>query len=180
MIFTETDLKGSYIIEPEKVEDDRGFFTRSWDKRLFEQNGLNTNLVQCNISFNKVKGIIRGLHYQTVPYEEVKLIRCTSGRIFDVIVDLRINSTTFKKWIGLDLNSKNHKMVYVPEGFAHGFQTMEDETEVFYQMSQFYNLDFAKGIRWNDKEINIKWPLKEIIISDRDKSFPDFQVGSKK
>jgi len=174
LIFTETELTGSYIIEIEKLEDERGFFARTWDQNLFKKNGLIPDLVQCNISFNKTKGAIRGMHYQIHPYEEAKLIRCTKGKIFDVIIDLRKDSKTFKKWVGLDLSEQNYKMLYVPERFAHGFQTLEDNTEVFYQMSQFYNPDSAQGVRWDDKAFNIKWPLKPTLISEKDQSYEDF------
>jgi len=117
---------------------------------------------------------MRGMHYQEPPYEEVKLVRCTKGKIFDVIIDLRKNSTTFKKWISVELSAENHKIIYVPEGFAHGFQTLEDNTEVFYQMSQFYNPDSARGVKWDDKAFNIKWPLKPTLLSEKDQSYEDF------
>ena len=128
MIFIETNLKGSFIIEPEKIEDERGFFARTWDKEIFEKRGLNPKLVQCNISFNKKKGTLRGMHYQIAPYEEAKLVRCTKGSVFEVMIDLRPKSETFKKWESVELNSENYKMLYVPEGFALGFQTLEDNT----------------------------------------------------
>jgi len=174
MIFEKTDFEGVYIIEIEKQIDERGFFARSWDKNDFEENGLNSKLTQCNISLNNKKGTLRGMHYQIKPYQETKLIRCTQGRLFDVIIDLRIDSKSFKKWLNIELNEENYKMLYVPEGFAHGFQTLEDNTEIFYQMTQNYMPNFANGIRWNDPMFNINWPIKEPILSEKDQRFTDF------
>lgn len=175
MIFKETKLKGAFIIEIEKREDDRGFFARTWCKREFEEHGLTTHMVQSNISFNKIKGTIRGMHFQAVPYREVKLVRCTRGSMYDVIVDLRPESSTFRQWIGVELTSDNYRMVYVPEGFAHGYQTLEDNTEVAYQVSQFYLPDFERGLRYDDPQIGIDWPVNNKIISDKDKGWPDCQ-----
>jgi len=174
MIFNQTKLKGAFIIEIEKKEDYRGFFARAWDVKIFEENGLNPNLVQCNISLTKKKGSIRGMHYQKIPHEEAKLIRCTKGKIFDVIIDLRPESETYKKWEAFELSSENYKMLYVPEGFAHGFQSLEDNTEIFYQVSQFYSSGAEKGVRWNDPTFNIKWPLEITEISEKDKNIKDF------
>ena len=174
MIFTETKLDGAYIIESEKFIDERGFFARTWDIHEFIKNGINSTFVQCSVSFNNKKGTLRGMHYQIYPYEESKLIRCTKGKIFDVIVDLRKNSKTFKKWIGIELSQDNHKMIYVPEGFAHGFQTLEDNSEVFYQISKEYNSKSARGIRWDSPKISISWPLKVSVISQKDKNLPLF------
>ena len=174
MIFLETALKGAFIIEPEKLEDERGFLARTWCQREFAAHGLNPQLVQCNISFNKRKGILRGMHYQAQPHEEAKLVRCTKGAIYDVIIDLRLDSPTFKYWAAVELTADNHRMLYVPEGFAHGFQTLEDCTEVFYQMSEFYTPAYARGVRWDDLAFSIQWPLTERIISERDQSYPDF------
>lgn len=172
MIFIETKLKDSYIIELEKITDERGFFARSWCQKEFEKYGLNSNLVQCNISYNKTKGTLRGMHYQIEPYPEAKLVRCTQGAIYDVIIDLRSNSPTFKQWIGIELTAKNHKMLYIPKGFAHGFQTLEDDSEVFYQMSEFYHPECARGVKWNDPSFNIQWLLTEnLTISERDLSY---------
>ena len=168
MIFTETKLKGSFIIEIEKTEDERGFFARSWDKTSFERENLNSNLIQCNISFNKKKGTIRGMHYQASPYEETKIVRCTKGKIFDVIIDLREKSNTVNQWQGFELSADNHIMLYIPEGFAHGFQTLEDNTEIFYQMSQAHMPDYSRGVRYNDKRFQILWPLPNPIISRKD------------
>jgi dTDP-4-dehydrorhamnose 3,5-epimerase len=174
VIFNETKLKPACSIELEKQEDERGFFARSWCEQDFQERGLNPRLVQCNVSFNRMKGTLRGMHYQAAPYEEAKLVRCTRGAIYDVIVDLRPSSQTFKQWVGIELTAENHRMLYVPEGFAHGFQTLCDETEVFYQMSEFYHPECARGVRWNDPAFNIIWPVEEKIISARDTSYPDF------
>lgn len=174
MIFRETPLKGAYIIEPERLEDLRGFFARSWCQRVFKKMGLNYKLVQCNISYNKKAGTLRGMHFQTHPYEEAKLVRCTMGAMFDVIIDLRKDSPSYKKYFGVTISSKNRKMLYVPEGFAHGFLTVEDETEVFYQMTEFYVPEYGRGYRWNDPEFGIKWPQNVSVISDRDLNYPDF------
>lgn len=168
MIFTETKLSGAYVIDIEAIEDERGFFARSWCKNEFEKLGLNPKLVQCNISFNKKKGTIRGMHFQGSPYEEAKLVRCTRGSIYDVIIDLRSDSPTYLQWFSIELTSDNRKMLYIPEGFAHGFQTLEDNTEVFYQMSEYYHPENAKGIRWNDPTIDITWPLENPTISLKD------------
>ena len=172
MIFTETKLKGAFIIDLEPIQDERGFFARSWCGREFEAHGLNPNLVQCNISFNKKKGTLRGMHYQASPHGETKLIRCTMGSIYDVIIDIRNESKTFLKWFACDLTAENRKMLYVPVGFAHGFQTLEDNTEVFYQMSEYYYPEYAHGIRWDDPVIGIEWPNEEKIISEKDNGFP--------
>ena len=175
MIFEETKLKGAFIIEPERLEDLRGFFARTWDPREFQAHGLNPRLAQCNISFNKKKGTLRGMHYQDSPFAEAKLVRCTMGALHDVIIDLRLDSATFKQHIGVMLTAENRKMLYVPEGFAHGFQTLEDNTEVFYQVSQFYAPEYARGVRWNDPAFGIEWPpADERTIIERDRNYPDF------
>jgi dTDP-4-dehydrorhamnose 3,5-epimerase len=176
VIFTQTNLAGAFLIEPEKAKDDRGFFARSWCKREFEARGLNPQLVQCNISLSRNKGTLRGIHYQASPYQEAKLVRCTAGSIFDVIIDLRLNSPSFGKYATEVLSAGNHKMLFVPEGFAHGFLTLEDNTEVFYQMSEFYSPEHARGIRWNDPAFGINWPLTPPIISERDRSYSDFEI----
>jgi len=174
MIFTQTKLHGAFIMEPEKLEDDRGFFARSWCESEFKAHGLNPRLAQCSISFSKHKGTLRGMHYQTAPCEEAKLVRCTAGSIYDAIIDLRPESATFKKYFGLVLTPHNHKMLYVPEGFAHGFLTLEDNTEVFYQISEFYSPEHGRGVRWNDPAFSIEWPLLPHRISDRDRNYPAF------
>ncbi|WPC41057.1 dTDP-4-dehydrorhamnose 3,5-epimerase [Clostridium sp. JS66] len=176
MIFAETKLKGAYSIEIETIRDERGFFARSWCKEEFEKYNLDSNLVQCNISFNKKKGTLRGMHYQREPYSEVKVVRCTRGAIYDVIIDLRESSPTFKKWFSIELTEENRKMIYIPKGFAHGFQTLFDNTEVFYQMSEFYNSEFASGVRYNDKIFDINWPIENITISDKDKKYGDLKL----
>jgi len=174
MLFQATSLKGAFVIEPERLEDERGFFSRSYCQREFEQHGLNPRVVQCNISYNNTKGTLRGMHFQVPPYEEAKLVRCTSGAIYDVIVDLRPDSQTYLKHYGVKLDYLNRSMLYIPKGFAHGFITLEDNTEVFYQMSEFYAQDSARGYRWNDPAFDIRWPIEVKAISDRDRSYPDF------
>ena len=177
MIFTETILKNACVLELEKREDHRGFFARTWDKKEFEKHNLNSNLVQCNVSFSKKRGTLRGMHYQKTPFEESKLIRCTKGKIYDVIIDLRSSSSTFKKWFGVELTEENYKMLYVPEGFAHGFQTLEDNSEIIYQVSEFYTPNSELGIHWNDPAFNITWPIKEKIITEKDNSWKLFDLG---
>lgn len=174
MRFMETKLKGAFIIEPEKKEDERGFFARVWCQREFEEHGLNSRLVQCNVSFNKKRGTLRGMHYQVAPFAEAKLVRCTRQVIFDVIIDLRPDSSTFKKHISVVLSADEHKMLYIPEGLAHGFQTLEDNAEVFYQMSEFYSPEQARGVRWNDPAFGIVWPIADPIMLARDRNYPDF------
>lgn len=171
----ETELKGAFVIEPEKLEDERGFFARTWDPREFEARGLDPQLAQCSVSFNKHKSTLRGMHYQAAPHEETKLVRCIRGAIYDVIIDLRPDSPTFKRWVAVELTADNMHMLYVPKGFAHGFQTLQDETEVFYQISEFYAPESARGVRWDDPAFGIRWPpAKERVLSARDRDFPDF------
>ena len=174
MIFTETRLKGAFVVELEKHEDERGFFARSWCQKEAEAHNLNPRLVQCNISFNRTKGTLRGMHYQASPYAEAKLVRCTAGSLYDVIVDLRPGSPTYKQHVGEVLSAANYKMLYVPEGFAHGFQTLEDNTEIFYQMSEFYSPQHARGARYNDPAFGIKWMIENPTMADRDRNYPDF------
>ena len=176
MIFVESKLKGAFIIEPEKSEDERGFFARTFCQREFEDHGLNPKVTQCNISFNRKKGTLRGMHYQATPHEEAKIIRCTNGAIYDVIIDLREESSTFTRWMAAELTAENHKMVYAPVGFAHGFQTLEDNTEVFYQMSEFYYPEYARGVRWDDPKFDINWPVDNRIISKKDQQYNDFKL----
>lgn len=172
MIFTETIFKGSYILEYEKIIDERGFFARSFCKNEFSEHGLKTDIVQCNISFNSKKGTLRGMHMQLPPKAEAKLVCCTRGRIYDVMIDLRPESETYCKWLAIELTGKNHKASYIPEGFAHGFQTLEENTEVFYHMFEFYDPEYAIGVRWDDQVFGIKWPLPNPIISGKDTSYP--------
>jgi len=172
---TETKLKGAYVIEVDRIEDERGFFARSWCQKEFAEHGLNPNLVQCNISFNLKKGTLRGMHYQDKPHEEAKLVRCVKGGIYDVIIDLRPDSPSFKDWFSVELNCENRKMIYIPEGMAHGCQTLADNTEVFYQMSEFYYSESARGVRWDDRIFGIDWPeISQRVISEKDRSYPDF------
>lgn len=178
MIFTETPLPGAFVIEPERLEDTRGFFARTWCQREWEAHGLDPRLVQCSISFNKKKGTLRGMHYQAEPYGEVKLVRCTSGAIYDVIIDLRPQSPTFTQHYAVVLSADNRKMLYVPHNFAHGFQTLDDNTEVFYQMSELYTPEAARGVRWNDPAFRITWPDAQRIIIERDQQYPDFMPAS--
>ena len=174
VIFIEIQLQGAYIIEPEKLEDERGFFARSWCEREFDAHNLNPRTVQCNISFNSKKGTLRGMHYQAAPRAEAKLVRCTRGAIYDVVIDLRPESPTLGKWYGIELTPGNGLMVYAPEGFAHGFQTLEDSAEVFYQISEFHAPECARGVRWNDPAFAIEWPISEPIMLKRDRNYPDF------
>ena len=176
MIFRETPLAGAYLIEPERLEDARGFFARSFCRREFEAHGLVTEVAQCNTSFNRHLGTLRGMHYQVAPHEEPKLVRCTTGRVHDVIIDLRPESETFKQYFAVTLSADNRIMLYVPAGFAHGFLTLEDDSEVFYQMGEFYYPESAGGVRWDDPAFGIEWPAKPVLISERDSSYPDFTV----
>lgn len=177
MIFTETKLKGAYLVELEMLHDERGFFARSWSQREFEEQGLDARLSECNISFNKRRGTLRGMHYQDAPHGQVKLVRCTRGAIFDVIIDLRPDSETFKQWVGFELTPDNGRMLYVPEKFAHGFQTLADNSEVFYQMSSVFAPQSAKGVRFDDPAFKIEWPHEEQrIIIARDREYPDFTL----
>lgn len=176
MIFRPTILAGAFVIEPEKHEDERGFFARSWCQKEFEAQNLNSRTAQCNISFNHRKGTLRGMHYQVAPFAEAKLVRCTAGAIYDVIIDLRPGSPTYKKHFSATLTASNYKMLYIPEGFAHGFQTLEDSTEVFYQMSEFYSPEHSRGVRYNDPAFGIEWPVANPIMLGRDRTYPDFKA----
>ncbi len=173
--FLETRLRGAFVIQPQPIEDDRGFFARTFCRREFEMHGLNANAVQCNVSFNRRRGTLRGMHFQVTPHPEAKVVRCTTGAIYDVIIDLRQDSPTFKKWTSLELNAQNRTMLFVPEGFAHGFQTLEDATEVFYIMSEFYVPECQRGVRWDDPAFGIKWPIKPPVLSEKDRLYPDFR-----
>ena len=174
MKFRETKLAGVFVINIEPLKDKRGFFARSWCQKEFEAHGLNAELVQCNISYNKERGTLRGMHFQTPPHEEAKLVRCVRGAIYDVIVDLRPDSPTYLKWQGLELSSTNRLALYIPEGFAHGFLTLTDDAEVFYQMSSWFVPDSTAGIRWDDPAIAIDWPTQPQCISKKDQGYPDF------
>lgn len=177
MIFTETKLGGAYVIDVERREDERGFFARVWCEREFSEHGLETRHAQSNIAFNRHKGTLRGMHYQQPPHAETKLVSCFRGSIYDVIIDIRPDSATFKEWLGVELTAENRRMLLVPEGFAHGYQTLEDDTEIFYQVSEFYAPEVEGGIRWDDPAFEIQWPAAtERIISEKDRDWPDFRV----
>jgi dTDP-4-dehydrorhamnose 3,5-epimerase len=175
MKFIPTALDGVCIIELEMINDNRGFFARSWCKEAFGQNELSNDIVQCNISFNLQCATIRGLHYQVSPHEETKIVRCIRGGIYDVVIDLRKNSPSYMSWIGVNLNSENRKMIYIPTGFAHGYQTLTSETEIYYQVDQYYNPKAEQGIRWDDPAFSIDWPIsKNCIVSEKDRAWPNF------
>ena len=177
MIVRPTSLQDAYTIDLEKREDPRGFFARGWCRREFEQHHLVSHLVQANISYNRMKGTLRGMHYQAEPHGEVKVIRCTRGRLYDVIIDLRLHSATYGRWFGLELNADNRRMLYAPAGCAHGFQTLEDETEAFYLVSEYYTPGAECGVRYNDPAFGIAWPLLVTSISDKDLSWPDVSLN---
>lgn len=174
MLFHETELSGAWIIDLERMEDERGFFARTYCAHEFAAHGLATNWVQCNLSFNRARGTLRGLHLQVSPHEEDKLVRCTTGAIYDVIVDMRADSPTYKRHIAVELNEENQRMLYVPRGFAHGFLTLADNTRVFYQMSAFYAPEAARGFHHADPAFAISWPIPVVEISDRDRTYPAF------
>lgn len=174
MKFTETSLMGVFLIELDLLKDERGFFARTFCAQKFLQNGLNPRLEQCNISHNLKKGTLRGMHFQTAPHGEAKLVRCLRGSIYDVVIDLRPDSPTFEQWTGVELSEKTPTMLYIPEGCAHGFQTLEDNTEVFYQMSYPFVPEAARGVRWDDPHFKITWPSGKRVISAKDQSYPQY------
>lgn len=178
MKFIPTNLAGAWVVEPERLGDERGYFARTFCRDEFAAHGLNPELVQCNVSFNAKRNTLRGMHYQVQPHEEAKLVRCTRGTIFDVIIDIRANSSTVGEWFAVELAAVNGLMLYIPEGFAHGFQTLEDGSEVFYQMSEKYHPGASRGIRWNDPAFGIAWPLTDPVISARDAGYADFKQGA--
>jgi len=179
MIFTEAKLKGAFIIEPEPIKDDRGFFERAWCKREFEEHGIASDFVQANISFNKKAGTLRGMHYQVAPHQEAKLVRCTKGAVYDVIIDLRSGSITYKQWISVELSADNYRLLYIPEGFAHGFQTLTDAAEIFYLHSEYFVPNASAGVRWDDPEFGIDWPeIKRRIISGKDMGWPLYHADN--
>jgi dTDP-4-dehydrorhamnose 3,5-epimerase len=174
MNFIKTEIEGLYVVELNKLGDERGFFARAWCEKEFAEKNLTSRMVQANTSYSKNKGTLRGLHYQVSPHEEAKLMRCIKGAIFDVAVDLRPDSGTYKKWFGIELTESNRRMLFIPEGFAHGYQTLVEDTEVFYMSSAFYASEAERGLRWNDPAIAIKWPIIENLnITDKDKSWLD-------
>jgi dTDP-4-dehydrorhamnose 3,5-epimerase len=175
MIFSETELPDAFVIDLERIEDERGFFARAWCERELSEHGLEPRIAQCNMSFNKRKGTLRGMHFQRPPHQEVKLIRCIRGGLLDVIIDLRPDSAGYKRWIGVELTADNRRMLYVPRGFAHGFQTLEDDTETLYMVSEFYTPGAESGVRWDDSAFDIEWPLGQPTeISEKDQNWPDF------
>jgi dTDP-4-dehydrorhamnose 3,5-epimerase len=174
MIFQETNLASVFEVRLDPKNDGRGFFARCWCEQEFANHGLNSKLVQCNISFNFRKGTLRGIHYQDEPYQETKIVRCTQGAIYDVAVDLRPQSPTFRHWFAAVLSAENRHMLYIPAGLGHGFLTLTDNSEVFYQMSELYHPDSARGVRWDDPAFQIVWPEKIAVISERDRTYPNF------
>lgn len=180
MIFIETDLVGAFLIDLEKIEDSRGYFARAWDAKQFAEYGLETRIVQANLSFNKRRGTLRGLHLQCPPHEEAKMIRCVRGALYDVIIDLRPDSPTYMGWTGVELTEENNRLLYVPGGFAHGFQTLANDTEAFYLVTEFYTPEAEAGVRWDDPTFAIEWPLGEPTeISDKDGAWPDFEPAGR-
>ena len=179
MIFEPTKLQDAFVLELERREDERGFFARAWCQREFETRGLVTDLVQANIAYNARRGTVRGLHYQIAPFEEAKIVRCVRGSIWDVIIDLRPDSVTFCQWFGIELSAVDRRQLYVPKGFAHGYQTLTDDSEIFYLVSEFYSPTSERGIRWNDPRFAIAWPVGDRIdVSPKDRAWPDFHPDS--
>ncbi len=176
MRFTETEIRGAFILDAEQIADERGFFARTWARDEFEAHGLNPDLAQCNLSYNHRAGTVRGMHWQAAPHAETKLVRCTQGGLYDVVVDLRPDSPTYLRWVGVELTAENRRALYIPEGCGHGFQTLEDATEVLYMITEYYTPAAARGMRWNDPAINVAWPLDMTVISERDAHYPPFEV----
>lgn len=178
MIFTETKLKGAFIIDIERVEDERGYFGRAWCKEVFDKHGLESNAVQANISYNKKAGTLRGMHYQNDPFAETKTVRCTAGAVFDVIIDLRPESETYAQWLGVILSDKNSRMLYVPGGFAHGYLTLEDDTSIHYMVTEYYTPSAESGVRFDDPAFAIQWPIVPTVVSVKDLAHPAFTIKS--
>lgn len=175
MIFSDTGLPGLVLVELEPISDERGSFARSFDAGEWKARGMSSRVVQCNLSRNIARGTLRGMHYQAAPSAEAKLVRCSKGAIYDVAVDLRPESPTFCRWLGEELSADNCRMLFVPEGFAHGFLTLTEDSEVLYQMSEPYEASLARGVRWDDPAFAIEWPLQPLVVSERDRTFPDFR-----
>jgi dTDP-4-dehydrorhamnose 3,5-epimerase len=178
MLYHETPLAGAYVIEVERMQDERGFFARTWSFDEFAERGLDTRIAQCSVSFNPHAGTMRGMHFQAAPHEETKFVRCTRGRLFDVIIDLRSESATFRRWFGVELSAENGRQLYIPVGFAHGYLTLECDTEITYQISTPYHATSARGVRWNDPAFAIAWPAEPHVMSQRDRQYPDFDVAA--
>jgi len=175
-MITETKLKGAFVVEPLRFDDARGFFARSWSLKDLP-SWESVSVVESNVSYNKRSGTLRGMHYQCAPHAQAKIVRCTRGSVYDVIVDLRPDSPTFKEWVALELSAENHLTLCVPEGFAHGFQTLEDDTEIFYLVSDYYAPACQRGVRWDDSAFSIEWPhAQERVMADRDRDYPDFKL----
>ena len=177
MRFVETAVAGVWVIEPERYEDDRGFFARTWDRIVFAERGLTPAFVQSSISYNRRRGTLRGLHYQVAPHQEAKLVRCTAGAVFDVAVDIRPSSETFRQWFGVELSAENRLGLYIPEGCAHGFLTIAHDSEIAYQISELWAPEAAQGVRWNDPAFGIEWPGDVVVINERDRTYSDFQAA---
>lgn len=180
MIFKEAGLKGAYSIKLEPIRDGRGFFARSFCKKEFESHGIKLEIVQSNVSYNEKRGTLRGMHYQIAPHEEAKIVSCVNGAMHDVIIDMRPDSSTYLNWFSIELSARNYMSLYVPKGFAHGFQTIEDDTVVLYQMSEFYNPESARAVRWDDPAFDIKWPILPCLVSEKDASYPYYKDRSKR
>lgn len=178
IIFKETELAGAFVVEPERFDDERGFFARGWSRAEFAARGLAQAPDECYFSFNRRRGTLRGMHFQAAPHAQVKLVRCTMGAVYDVIIDLRPGSATFGRWVGVELTARNRLMLYVPEGFAHGFLTLEDEAEVFYQVTGDYAPGAARGVRWDDPAFGVRWPVAVEMINERDASYEDFPLAA--
>ena len=176
MIFTPCPLAGVWVVDPERHTDERGFFARSFCAQTFAEASLEAPVAQCSISWNSRRGTLRGMHWQTAPHDEAKLVRCTRGAVYDVVVDLRPESATYRQWHALELNADNRRMLYIPRGLAHGFLTLADDTEVFYQMSTHYEATASRGARWDDPSFGIRWPESPRVISTRDRTYPDFRA----
>ena len=174
MIFTATDVAGAYIIDVEPHTDERGLFARTWSVKEIQERGLEEPIVQCSTSFNRYEGTLRGMHYQVAPHEEGKYVRCTRGRAYDVAVDLRPESPSYKQWVGTELSAENRRTLYVPPGCAHGFLTREDATEIYYQITAPYAPAHARGVRWDDPAFGITWPAPVLHLKERDRTYPDF------